>query len=417
MSIKSKYHCYLHEKAMKMMNSELKHTDYSKYTFEEFLQDEFFISSVKHPTEETQCLWSTFEQSNPDNLDEFKAARDFLRAASTHTIAMPEQETSDLWNRIQLANASLGKVKRRRSYYLIGLSVAASVAILLGSFFALKNNPINHASDIATFAVQSKAELPTAEETLLILSGSKVVSLKEKESNITYDSTAITADREEISKDKSAAYNQLVIPHGKRSVLTFSDGSKVWANAGTRVIYPVEFEKDKREIYVDGEIYIEVTKDENRPFYVRTKDMNVRVLGTKFNVTAYESESVRNVVLAQGSVQVETSSTPKALLSPNQMFTSAGGKENIEQVDVDLYTSWIHGIYSFNSTDLGIILKRLSTYYGKNVEFDIALSKIKCSGKIDLKDNIETVLNGLSFVAPISINYDERNMTYHVVKQ
>lgn len=74
----------------------------------------------------------------------------------------------------------------------------------------------------------------------------------------------------------------------------------------TRVIYPVEFEKDKREIYVDGEIYIEVAKDENRPFYVRTKDMNVRVLGTKFNVTAYESEAIRSVVLAQGCVQVET---------------------------------------------------------------------------------------------------------------
>lgn len=77
----------------------------------------------------------------------------------------------------------------------------------------------------------------------------------------------------------------MVIPRGKRSVLTFSDGSKVWVNAGTRVIYPTEFEKDKREIYVDGEIYIEVARDEERPFYVRTKDMNVRVLGTKFNVT------------------------------------------------------------------------------------------------------------------------------------
>ena len=103
--------------------------------------------------------------------------------------------------------------------------------------------------------------------------------------------------------------------------MTFADGSKVWVNAGTRVIYPVEFEKDKREIYVDGEIYIEVARDENRPFYVRTKDMNVRVLGTKFNVTAYESEAIRSVVLAQGCVQVETARTPKAILAPNQMFS------------------------------------------------------------------------------------------------
>lgn len=128
------------------------------------------------------------------------------------------------------------------------------------------------APDIATFAVQTKTELPATEETLLILAEDKVVSLKEKETTITYDSVAIKANEENISKKELAVYNQLVIPRGKRSVLTFSDGSKVWVNAGTRVIYPTEFEKDKREIYVDGEIYIEVARDEERPFYVRTKD-------------------------------------------------------------------------------------------------------------------------------------------------
>ena len=116
------------------------------------------------------------------------------------------------------------------------------------------------APDIATFAVQTKTELPATEETLLILAEDKVVSLKEKETTITYDSVAIKANEENISKKELAVYNQLVIPRGKRSVLTFSDGSKVWVNAGTRVIYPTEFEKDKREIYVDGEIYIEVER-------------------------------------------------------------------------------------------------------------------------------------------------------------
>ena len=271
--------------------------------------------------------------------------------------------------------------------------------------------------DIATFAVNTKADLPLTEETLLILAEDNVVSLKEKETEITYDSVEIKTNQESIQKEKSAAYNQLVIPRGKRSVLTFADGSKVWVNAGTRVIYPVEFEKDKREIYVDGEIYIEVARDENRPFYVRTKDMNVRVLGTKFNVTAYESEAIRSVVLAQGCVQVETARTPKAILAPNQMFSSADGKENISQVDVEQAISWINGLYCFQSADLGIVLQRLSTYYGVNVEFDPALSKIKCSGKIDLKDNFETVINGLTFVAPISYAYDEQYKTYRVVKK
>lgn len=400
-----------------MINSELKHTDFSRYTFEEFLQNDFFISSVKYPTEEIQEFWDRFEKSTPSNIDDYFAAREYIETISTSEgDLLSDQELGELWADIQTTNIKNDKIKHK-NFFLIGLTAAASVAILVGSFFLLKNYQAVLAPDIATFAVQTKTELPATEETLLILAEDKVVSLKEKETTITYDSVAIKANEENISKKELAVYNQLVIPRGKRSVLTFSDGSKVWVNAGTRVIYPTEFEKDKREIYVDGEIYIEVARDEERPFYVRTKDMNVRVLGTKFNVTAYESEPIRSVVLAQGCVQVETTQTSKAILAPNQMFSSVEGKENISQVDVEQMISWVNGLYCFNSADLGIVLKRLSTYYGINVEFDSALSKIKCSGKIDLKDNFETVINGLTFVAPISYAYDGQYKTYRVVKK
>lgn len=399
-----------------MMNSETKHIDFSLYTFEEFLQNDFFISSMNHPTEETKKFWNDFEQANPLNIKEFRAAKEYIKAIITEPDLLSRQETEDLWDRIQKTNINKGKAKRK-NYLLIGWSVAAGIALLMGGLFFLKTYSSVLTSDIATFAVEAKAELPETEEALLILDRDNIVSLKEKESKVTYDSLEIKTNQESILKEKVATYNQLVIPRGKRSMLTFSDGSKVWVNAGTRVVYPVEFEKGKREIYVDGEIYIEVARDEKRPFYVRTKDMNVRVLGTKFNVTAYESESIRSVVLAQGCVQVETAQTPKAILAPNQMFCVAEGKENITQVDVEQMISWINGLYCFQSADLGIVLKRLSTYYGINVDFDPALSKIKCSGKIDLKDNFETVINGLTFVAPISYAYDEQYKTYRVVKK
>lgn len=400
-----------------MIESEKRHNNYSTYTFEEFLQDDFFISSIKNPNERTREFWGCFEKSVPSNLNKYFAAQEFLK-----TMSIPEKELlSDdelgtLWKRIQVTNRDKTRI-RRKTYYLVGLTAAASVAILIGCFFLLNNSHVVMPSDIEAFANQTKTELPTTGETLLILAKNKIVSLKEKETTITYDSAEIKTNEENISKKELATYNQLIIPHGKRSVLTFADGSKVWVNAGTRIIYPTEFEKNKREIYVDGEIYIEVAKDKNRPFYVRTKEMNVRVLGTKFNVTAYESESIHSVVLAEGSVQVETAQTPKAVLVPNQMFSSVEGKDQISQVNVEQMISWVNGIYCFNSADLGLVLKRLSTYYGTNVKFDSALSKIKCSGKIDLKDNFETVINGLTFVAPISYAYDEQCKTYRIVKK
>ena len=234
-----------------MMNSEQKHTDFSLYTFEEFLQNDFFISSMNYPTEETQKFWDEFEQMNPSNIDEYIAAKRYVEFFSkVNEEVLSNEGTDDLWTRIQATNINKEKAKRK-NYFLIGLSSAASVAILVGCFFLLKSYSSVLDPDIATFAVNTKADLPLTEETLLILAEDNVVSLKEKETEITYDSVEIKTNQESIQKEKSAAYNQLVIPRGKRSVLTFADGSKVWVNAGTRVIYPVEFEKDKLEIYVD----------------------------------------------------------------------------------------------------------------------------------------------------------------------
>lgn len=416
MSIKFKPNCYPYID-MKMMNSELEHTDFTTYTFETFLQNDFFISSMKYPTEETLEFWKNFVLQNPSNIDEFIAAKEYINTlSSTEKYLLSVEEIEQLRNRIETTSVNKKKV-RYKKLFIKSISIAASIAILIGCLFFFKNNQSAITPDIKSFAIQTKEEIPVTEETLLILAEDKVVSISEKESEITYESEEIKANEKSISKEEVATYNQLVIPWGKRSVLTFSDGSKAWVNAGTRVIYPMEFEKNKREIYVDGEIYIEVAKDESRPFFVQTKDMNVRVLGTRFNVNAYESEIMRSVVLAQGSVQVETVNTPKAILSPNQMFSSVDGVEKITEVDVDQMISWIYGIYTFNSVELGVVFKRLSDYYGVNIEFDPVLNKMKCSGKIDLKDNFETVINGLTFAAPIDYTYNAPLKKYQIVKK
>ncbi|NDV63716.1 FecR family protein [Bacteroides sp. 224] len=397
------------------MNLKATNTDFTLYTFEDFLQNDFFISSMKHPTEETINFWKQFELSAPSNINEFTAAKEYLAALSVSEDTLSDNEMTGLWARIDTTNAHTAGSKRRKLRY-IGWSAAASILLILGSFLLIENYGKHGTPDITNFAMQTKIDLPETTETLLILSEEKTVSINKKESEITYNKQDIKADEESIVKEKTATYNQLVIPRGKRSVLTFSDGSKVWINSGTRVIYPAEFEDKKREIYVDGEIYIEVAKDENRPFYVRTKEMNVRVLGTKFNVTAYEADSAYSVVLVEGSVQVESEHSPKTILSPNQMFSMVNGSVETDYVDVDQYTSWIYGLYRFKSAPLSHVLNRLSIYYGINIESEPSFSQIKCSGKIDLKDDFEVVLNGLTFVAPIKYTYDEQKATYQIVK-
>lgn len=393
------------------MLNKLESKNYSLYTFEEFLQDNFFISSIKNPTEETIRFWKEFQESNPSNIEEFLSACQYLSVMGEDD-CMPDKDVADLWDRISETKAN--KKKNRRRLLYTGISAAACIAIFFSIFPALRNS-IGKDMDIAAYAEQAQYSVEESGDTKLILSDEKIVLLDTKESEIKYDSTKINTGKEDIAKDNIASYNQLITPKGKRSVLTFSDGTKMWVNAGSRVIYPAEFQKDKREIYVDGEVFIEAAHDANRPFIVRTKGVDVKVLGTKFNVMAYESDNSSKVVLVSGSVQVNTKHTPKAVLTPSQMFSLANGKESITHVDTEKHTSWVYGLYIFESEELGSVFKRLSTYYGIPIDCDASVSKLKCSGKLDLKDNLESVLKGLTFVAPVS--YDLQNGKYNIIKK
>jgi ferric-dicitrate binding protein FerR (iron transport regulator) len=203
----------------------------------------------------------------------------------------------------------------------------------------------------------------------------------------------------------------LLIPYGKRSTITFSDGTKVWANAGTQLVYPVEFNKKEREIFIDGQIYLDVAKDAGRPFIVKTKDMDIKVLGTKFNITAYSIENNNNIVLVSGRVSISNKKTNSStVLIPNEMYVynKIGPDENIKEVDTHLYTSWIDGKYIFDKETFDHVLARLSMYYGVKVDCETAASKYLCSGKLNLRDKFDVTLDGLANSVPISYTVEDR---------
>lgn len=294
------------------------------------------------------------------------------------------------------------KKKRIDTLYKYIAVAAASVAALIFvlSYDWNKQND----DDIINFAHSSSNIDFSSSKTRLILSDKKIVELQQKEALIKYDSTKIEIDEKNtISKQESSAYNQLITPYGKRSTIIFSDGSKAWVNSGTRLIYPAEFKKDEREIYVDGEIYIEVAKDKERPFIVKSNSLNIKVLGTKFNLSAYSSDIQQRVVLVSGSVEVlpRNNDTKEATLVPRQMYTVSGNKAQIEYTDTSKHISWIDGFYYFDSMKLGDILNRLSRYYQKDILFDKNIAEFKCSGKLDMQDDLGDVLNGLTHTVPI----------------
>lgn len=394
--------------------------DYSNYSFEDFLQDDFFISSVTNQDEGASDFWRKLCEEGELNQEEFNAARTFiLKSLEENNKNVTDSELAALWQRIEstnLRNARKRKtITRRRIYVSIG--VAASILVIFFSIpYFSKNITPNQQNNIVQYVEKSAINVDSISDIQLVLSQNKVIQVEEQESNIVYDSTEIKiSSKETLKKEQEMVFNQLIVPKGKRSTLRLSDGTHLYVNAGTIVTYPSEFVGNRREIYVNGEIFIDVKPDASRPFIVRTSDVNIEVLGTKFNVMAYDTDENKQVALASGSVKILSDKKDKEItLKPSQMYQYNKGNFSVAKVDLIKYTAWVSGLYYFESERLDDVMRRLSRYYGKTITFDEKIASLRCSGKMDLKDNLLDVLNGLTFSFPIKVEYDSDK--YHIRK-
>ena len=208
-------------------------------------------------------------------------------------------------------------------------------------------------------------------------------------------------------------YSRLVVPKGKRSKLVLSDGTALHVNSGTKVIYPNRFAGNTREIYVDGEIFLDVAHNQKQPFIVRTNEIAIRVTGTRFNVQAYEEDAEIQVVLASGAVQITPNHhAGKIDLVPSQLYDYKAGQASVKHVDVERYISWMQGMIYVEDERLDVLMTKLSRYYGEKILFDEGLGNQKCTGKVDLKDDLSEVLSGLTFSFRIKV--EQENGTYKV---
>lgn len=163
------------------------------------------------------------------------------------------------------------------------------------------------------------------------------------------------------------------VPDGKREQLTLPDSSKVWLNSGTLLVYPSDFIGESREVYLSGEGYFEVTKSETKHFIVKTNTLNVEVLGTKFDLSAYPEAEKITTTLEQGSVRVLLNKTPNAatsfLLKPNEQLIYQPATGQAEQVKVRAtdFSDWKEGGLLFQNSSFKDILKTLERSYNLSI--------------------------------------------------
>ncbi|MGV8138498.1 MAG: FecR family protein [Mangrovibacterium sp.] len=186
-------------------------------------------------------------------------------------------------------------------------------------------------------------------------------------------------------------------------------------NSGSRITFPSAFTAGIREIVLEeGEIYLEVAKDDTKPFQVRTSFGAVKVLGTRFNVMAYQADAVKSVVLAEGSVEVDFGLPGSLKLRPDEMLSITDETYRVDPVTAYNYTCWKDGIMKFTDEKLENVLLRLSRHYGVEFSCDEKLRAKACTGKMVLFDDIDHVLTTLSDIFPIQVQKSENQIQIDV---
>ncbi|MFR3329059.1 MAG: FecR family protein [Odoribacter splanchnicus] len=172
--------------------------------------------------------------------------------------------------------------------------------------------------------------------------------------------------------------NQLIVPRGGEYRITLSDGTRVWLNAASVLTFPPVFAGNERKVRLVGEAFFEVTPDTARPFIVATARMDIKVLGTSFNVSVYEDEETVHTTLVKGSVEVQPVQQEAIMLKPGEQACLAGNRMTVKAVNTSQFTSWIDGKFMFCNTALEEISKQISRWYDVDIFFSSEQVKTIC---------------------------------------
>ncbi|HMM11186.1 MAG TPA: FecR domain-containing protein [Bacteroidales bacterium] len=189
--------------------------------------------------------------------------------------------------------------------------------------------------------------------------------------------------------------NKIIVPAGGRFQLVLSDGTSVWLNAGTSLEYPVVFGRGERYVSLSGEAFFEVATDPQRPFIIQTGSGKLQVLGTSFNVSAYQEDEFMETTLVSGALQVTTSNGMISRLLPGQQhkLNQMTFEQTVSQVDTKFYTSWRDGVIYFNRVSLKELAVKLERWYDVQITFQNESSgKLIFSGAVENSRRLDFLL-------------------------
>ncbi|MEJ2882294.1 FecR family protein [Pedobacter sp. GR22-6] len=258
---------------------------------------------------------------------------------------------------------------------------------------------------ILTLANGKKLDLDGTQTGMISREGASIVS-KTADGKLIYGTNTDTPDK------NALIYNTIETPRGGQYELTLGDGTKVWLNAGSSLKYPTTFTGKERSVELTGEAYFQVAKNKEKPFNVVLKGMKVEVLGTHFNVMAYDDEQTIETTLLEGSVKLTKNGNSKVLI-PNQQGLLANGASDfsVRTVNTENVIAWKNGFFKFDDENIETIMRKVARWYDVDISYKGNLKYKNFGGTVARFKDISQLLTTLELTGTVHFKIDGRRVT------
>lgn len=392
--------------------------DRIKYLYNRYLND----SCLDEELRELEILLA-----DPDNESFFNELLDesWKEIDAEPLTDMDERRAEGIFKRIVAVRRNRSVLRRQ----WMPLSAAAILLLGLGLTFFIFINRANLPYHKEQSLAAVKDILPANNGAVLTLPNGNKISLSASKKGIMVSSEKLLYnDGSSIGHSEStdAAFKPgteeqeqfatLMTPIGGQYQVILSDGTRIWLNAGSRLRYPVSFIKEKRVVELDGEGYFEVAKDKAHPFIVKTRDQNIEVLGTHFDVNAYRDLDVIKTTLIEGAVKVSRNLNTtypgrdeSVILKPGQQSEVRAGSSsiNLSYVNTDEAIDWKDGLFLFNNESVVSIMKRLSRWYNIEVVYRGNLENVRFVGTYSRNKGLNNLLKNIEMTGKVSFTTEE----------
>lgn len=321
--------------------------------------------------------------------------------------------TDKAWQKIERRLLRRLTEKRRR-LWMRAVGYAAVIAVLFGvgyysvGYYRQHEHLEKIAGNIEPGSHKAVLILGSNEE--VVLSNEEDKTLQGKTSVVKKEGNTLIYDKSGDILREQVVYNRLITPRGGEYSVVLSDGTKVWLNAESELKYPVHFAGKEREVYLKGEAYFSVTKQNEQPFVVYVGDSRITVLGTEFNVRSYQDEEIA-ATLVKGAVRIHDVGR-ECDLTPGMQAVIEKDEIRVREVDTDLYTAWKDGYFIYREKTLEDIMKELSRWY--DFTYDCRseeLRRMTLTAKLRKFDRVEDIFDILKRTGRLDFAIQGKNVT------